>query len=187
MNVKETNNKTKATVNKEEIQRILVRLKDLCEDLEIALGNSKGDEFVLPENSGGIFEKLFDAPDRAQSTDNFDVEVEATNIIRKIGIPASLSGYEYLRYAITLTVDNRNMVTSITKKLYPEIAKKYSKTPSKVERAMRHAIETAFDRGDTAVLERYFGHSVSANKGKPTNSEFVALLADEIRLKRKAA
>lgn len=110
------------------------------------------------------------------------LEADVTSIIREIGIPAHIKGYQYIREAIIMTVNDMSMLNFITKLLYPSIAKKYKTTSSSVERAIRHAIEVAWNRGKIEVLEEMFGYTVSAGKGKPTNSEFIALIADKLRL-----
>lgn len=110
------------------------------------------------------------------------LENDVTNIIREIGIPAHIKGYQYIREAIIMSVEDMNMLNYITKLLYPTIAQKYKTTSSSVERAIRHAIEVAWNRGQLEVIEKLFGYTVSAGKGKPTNSEFVALVADKLRL-----
>lgn len=107
--------------------------------------------------------------------------------IYKIGIPSHIKGYQYLRDAIVLTVEDHDAVDRITKILYPKIARKYSTTACSVERAIRHAIEIAWDRGDLDTLQRFFGYTVSNTKGKPTNSEFIALIADKLQLQLKSA
>ena len=103
-------------------------------------------------------------------------------MIHEIGVPAHIKGYQYLREAIMMSVQDIEMLNSITKILYPTIAKKYQTTPSRVERAIRHAIEVAWSRGKVELLEEMFGYTISSGKGKPTNSEFIALIADKIRL-----
>lgn len=110
------------------------------------------------------------------------LENDVTNIIREIGIPAHIKGYQYIREAIMMTVNDINLLNYITKLLYPSIAKKYKTTSSSVERAIRHAIEVAWNKGEIDVLEDMFGYTISAGKGKPTNSEFIALIADKLRL-----
>jgi two-component system response regulator (stage 0 sporulation protein A) len=112
-----------------------------------------------------------------------DIENEVTDIIRDIGIPAHIKGYQYIREAICMTVEDPNMLNYITKLLYPTIAKKYKTTSSSVERAIRHAIEVAWSRGKMDVIQNMFGYTVHAGKGKPTNSEFIALIADKLRLR----
>lgn len=116
-----------------------------------------------------------------------DIETMVTETIHEIGIPAHIKGYQYLRHAIMLVVDNLDVINSITKKLYPTVAKDFGTTPSRVERAIRHAIEVAWDRGDTEVLNSIFGYTVANTKGKPTNSEFIAMIADRLRLQIKNA
>jgi two-component system response regulator (stage 0 sporulation protein A) len=117
---------------------------------------------------------------RALATMNLEARV--TEIMHELGIPAHIRGYLYLREAIVLSVGQVEYLGAVTKELYPTIARKYGTLPGRVERAIRHAIEVAFSRGNTEVLQRFFGHTVSAEKGKPTNSEFIALLADHIRM-----
>ena len=114
-----------------------------------------------------------------------DLESMVTDVIHEIGVPAHIKGYQYLREAIILTINDMEMINAVTKVLYPEVAKKFDTTPSRVERASRHAIEVAWDRGDIEVLQKYFGYTVSNIKGKPTNSEFIAMIADNLTLKRK--
>ena len=114
-----------------------------------------------------------------------NLETDVTEIIHEIGVPAHIKGYQYLRDAIIMSVGDMDMLNSITKILYPTIAKKHQTTPSRVERAIRHAIEVAWSRGKMDTIEELFGYTVSGGKGKPTNSEFIALIADRIRLEYK--
>lgn len=114
-----------------------------------------------------------------------NLETDVTNIIHEIGVPAHIKGYQYLRDAIIMSVNDMDMLNSITKILYPTIAKKHQTTPSRVERAIRHAIEVAWSRGKMDTIDELFGYTVSTGKGKPTNSEFIALIADKIRLEYK--
>ncbi len=116
-----------------------------------------------------------------------DMEAQVTKIIHQIGIPAHIKGYQYLRSAILMTIDEGDIINSVTKILYPAVAKKYGTTTSRVERAIRHAIEVAWDRGDVDVLNSYFGYTIQNSRGKPTNSEFIAMIADNLRLKYKYA
>ena len=111
-----------------------------------------------------------------------DLEQDVTNMIHEIGVPAHIKGYQYLREAIMLSVEDPAMISSITKILYPGIAKKFQTTSSRVERAIRHAIEVAWSRGRMETLDALFGYTINTGKGKPTNSEFIALIADRIRL-----
>jgi len=115
------------------------------------------------------------------------LESEVTGVIHEIGVPAHIKGYKYLREAIMLTVRDMEIINAVTKVLYPEVAGKFNTTPSRVERAIRHAIEVAWDRGDLEVLQKFFGYTVSNIKGKPTNSEFIAMIADRLSLQRKNA
>ena len=116
-----------------------------------------------------------------------DIETMVTGIIHEIGIPAHIKGYQYLRHAIIMVVNDLDIINSITKELYPTVAKDFNTTPSRVERAIRHAIEVAWDRGDTEVLNSFFGYTIANSKGKPTNSEFIAMIADKLRLQIKHA
>ncbi len=119
---------------------------------------------------------------RKKYTDH-DLEVMITEIIHQIGVPAHIKGYHYLREGILLSIKDIAMINSVTKQLYPTVAKKFSTTASRVERAVRHAIEVAWDRGDVDTLDSYFGYTVQNSRGKPTNSEFIAMIADKIRMK----
>ncbi len=114
-----------------------------------------------------------------------DLEGDVTEIIHEVGVPAHIKGYQYLRDAIVMSVKDMDMLNSITKVLYPTIAKKYQTTPSRVERAIRHAIEVAWSRGRMDTLDDMFGYTINRGKGKPTNSEFIALITDKIRLNYK--
>ena len=113
------------------------------------------------------------------------LESLVTDVIHEIGVPAHIKGYQYLREAIILTINDMDVINSVTKVLYPSVAKRFSTTPSRVERAIRHAIEVAWDRGDIETLQRFFGYTVSNIKGKPTNSEFIAMIADRLSLQRR--
>ena len=115
------------------------------------------------------------------------IEALVTGIIHEIGVPAHIKGYQYLREAIIIAVNDMDVINAITKVLYPQVAKTFQTTPSRVERAIRHAIEVAWDRGDLDTLQRFFGYTVSNTKGKPTNSEFIALIADKLQLQLKAS
>lgn len=113
------------------------------------------------------------------------LEVRVTEVIHQVGVPAHIKGYQYLREAIMMAVEDIESVSAITKVLYPSIAKKFKTTSSRVERAIRHAIEVAWDRGDIETLQNYFGYTVSGVKGKPTNSEFISMIADRLRLQMR--
>ena len=118
----------------------------------------------------------------SEERETCDLERQVTMIIHEIGVPAHIKGYQYLREAIRLTVEDMDSINAVTKVLYPAVAKKFGTTASRVERAIRHAIEVAWDRGDLETLQKYFGYTVSNAKGKPTNSEFIAMIADRISL-----
>lgn len=138
------------------------------------------------ESSAGLSREL-----RCMSSENFGqgmvstIESDVTDIIRDIGIPANIKGYQYIREGIIMAVNDVNMLNYITKLLYPTIAKKYKTTSSSVERAIRHAIEVAWSRGQIDTINDLFGYTVNAGKGKPTNSEFIALIADKLRIEYK--
>ena len=121
----------------------------------------------------------------AVSEDNILILV--SEIMHQLGVPAHIKGYQYLRESIILTVNNSDMMSSVTKVLYPSVARKFKTTPSRVERAIRHAIEVAWDRGDVDVLSSYFGYTIQTSRGKPTNSEFIAMISDKLRLRMKAS
>jgi two-component system, response regulator, stage 0 sporulation protein A len=116
-----------------------------------------------------------------------DLEAEITNIIHEIGVPAHIKGYMYLREAITMVVNDMELLSAVTKELYPSIAKKFNTTASRVERAIRHAIEVAWGRGQVETINKLFGYTIHNDKGKPTNSEFIAMVADKLRLKNKVS
>ena len=114
-----------------------------------------------------------------------NLEMQITEIIHQIGVPAHIKGYQYLRDAILMAIEDDSIINAVTKRLYPAVAKKHATTSSRVERAIRHAIEVAWDRGDLDTLQRFFGYTVSNTKGKPTNSEFIAMISDKFRLQLK--
>ena len=120
-----------------------------------------------------------------KAEESMALELRVTEVIHQVGVPAHIKGYQYLREAIMITVRDMDVINAVTKILYPEVAKRYATTPSRVERAIRHAIEVAWDRGDLETLQKYFGYTVSNAKGKPTNSEFIAMIADRLTLEQK--
>ena len=149
-------------------------VKSLCEHIgEILKNRKRGGEVSVP------------TPTPTPDDRTPDIETQVTKIIHQIGVPAHIKGYQYLRSAILLTVKDSDVINSVTKVLYPSVAKKYATTTSRVERAIRHAIEVAWDRGDVDTLNSYFGYTIQNNRGKPTNSEFIAMIADNLRLKYK--
>ncbi len=123
---------------------------------------------------------------RSDSTASESLEMAITRIIHEVGVPAHIKGYQYLRDAIALVVDNMELLGAVTKELYPAIAQMNKTTPSRVERAIRHAIEVAWNRGKIETINNLFGYTIHNDKGKPTNSEFIAIIADKLRLERKA-
>jgi two-component system response regulator (stage 0 sporulation protein A) len=125
--------------------------------------------------------------DKIQYSSTQDTEIIVSNIFHQIGVPAHIKGYHYLREAIMLAIKDMDIINSITKQLYPSVAKKYNTTSSRVERAIRHAIEVAWGRGDIDILNSYFGYTINVNRGKPTNSEFIAMIADKLRLQMHAS
>lgn len=137
----------------------------------------------LAERIDRLASKL--APQKKAEPSHPDIETQVTKVIHQIGVPAHIKGYQYLRTAIMMTMEDADIINSVTKILYPSVAKKYATTSSRVERAIRHAIEVAWDRGDIEVLNSYFGYTIQNNRGKPTNSEFIAMIADNLRLKNK--
>ncbi len=128
-------------------------------------------------SSGGVEE--------SETNHSENLESQVTAIIHEVGVPAHIKGYQYLREAIIIAVNDMDVINAVTKVLYPEVAKRFNTTPSRVERAIRHAIEVAWDRGDLETLQKYFGYTVSNAKGKPTNSEFIAMIADRLQLARR--
>lgn len=116
-----------------------------------------------------------------------DIEVLISNIMHQLGVPAHIKGYNYLRAAILYCIDEPQMINSVTKTLYPTVAKAYGTTASRVERAIRNAIKIAWERGDSETLSQYFGYTILSKRGKPTNSEFIAMISDTVRLNRKAS
>ena len=141
---------------------------------------------TVAERVGEILDAARSVRDQSRGAQP-DIETMVTNVIHEIGVPAHIKGYQYLREAIIIAVGDMEVINAITKVLYPQVAKAFSTTPSRVERAIRHAIEVAWDRGDLDTLQRFFGYTVSNTKGKPTNSEFIALIADRLQLQLRSA
>lgn len=131
----------------------------------------------LADVDDGAMPRMHSLPIKSK---NLDVEV--TNIIHQMGVPAHIKGYQYLRDAIIFVIEDVGMLGAITKELYPAIATKYITTPSRVERAIRHAIELAWERGNVEMMTRFFGYTISVERGKPTNSEFIAMVSDRLRM-----
>lgn len=124
---------------------------------------------------------------QAQEYSEENLLILVSDIMHQLGVPAHIKGYQYLRESIMLTIRDSDMMSSVTKVLYPTVARKFKTTPSRVERAIRHAIEVAWDRGDVDVLSGYFGYTIQTSRGKPTNSEFIAMISDKLRLRMKAS
>ena len=131
-------------------------------------------------------ENVFFSDNEIYSMDH-QLEVTITEILHQIGVPAHIKGYHYLRDSIIMSVKRPEIINAVTKELYPSVAKKYETTSSRVERAIRHAIEVAWDRGDVEILNAYFGYTIHNGRGKPTNSEFIAMISDRLRLHKKIA
>lgn len=169
----------------EKIFRILSDLLTKDKEFQIMITVPAGSKLTGSDNS--LMGKGVDSSPSAGSLENtHDLEKDVTDMIHEIGVPAHIKGYQYLREAIMMSVEDNEMLNSITKILYPSIAKKYQTTPSRVERAIRHAIEVAWSRGKMETLDSLFGYTINIGKGKPTNSEFIALIADKIRLHYRA-
>lgn len=169
----------------EKIFRILSDLLTKDKEFQIMITVPAGSKLTGSDNS--LMGKRSDSGPETNSLENVhDLEKDVTDMIHEIGVPAHIKGYQYLREAIMMSVEDIEMLNSITKILYPSIAKKYQTTPSRVERAIRHAIEVAWSRGKMETLDSLFGYTINIGKGKPTNSEFIALIADKIRLHYRA-
>ena len=165
-----------ATKDNEKIYKILGDLMNGDKEFQIMI--------TVPSAKGGSPQDTVEEPSRPMAAR--DLEQDVTDMILEIGVPAHIKGYQYLREAIMMSVDDPGMISSITKILYPTIAKRFQTTPSRVERAIRHAIEVAWSRGRMETLDALFGYTIDTGKGKPTNSEFIALIADRIRLSYRA-
>lgn len=150
-------------------------IKDLCERII---------KFTRIENEK---KKVRTAMYSINENPNNDIEIKVTEILHQIGVPAHIKGYHYLRNSIMMSVTNPDIINAVTKQLYPSVAKEFNTTSSRVERAIRHAIEVAWDRGDVDILNSYFGYTIHNSRGKPTNSEFIAMISDKLRLQLKTA
>ncbi len=151
---------------------------------------SKGASYIMmtPYDYNTLADRILsvaNANTSAAPIKSANLEILVTEVIHQIGVPAHIKGYHYLREAIILAMSDQEMINSVTKLLYPTVAKKYNTTPSRVERAIRHAIEVAWDRGDVDTLNEYFGYTIHNVRGKPTNSEFIAMIADKLTLSLK--
>ncbi len=161
-------------------------------DIEVLIQRIREIKFYKPNQTGSAFitrepkQKYIELSENDSKKEE-NLEALVTNIIHEVGVPAHIKGYQYLREAIMMVVNDIDVINQITKSLYPKIAFKYETTPSRVERAIRHAIEVAWGRGQQEAVESIFGYTISAAKGKPTNSEFIAMIADKLRLELKSA
>ena len=163
-------------------------------DIELLITRIRELKNYRPEQNNNFISRDIPAPKqqyieipRISEKKEENLEALVTNVIHEVGVPAHIKGYQYLREAIIMVVNDIDVINQITKSLYPKIAGKFSTTPSRVERAIRHAIEVAWGRGQQDVVENIFGYTISAAKGKPTNSEFIAMIADKLRLEMKSA
>lgn len=161
-------------------------------DIEVLMKRIREIKFFKPgEQTNNYFvketrQKYIELPEKDSKREE-NLEALVTNLIHEVGVPAHIKGYQYLREAIMMVVNDIDVINQITKSLYPRIATKFETTPSRVERAIRHAIEVAWGRGEQEAVQNIFGYTISAAKGKPTNSEFIAMIADKLRLELKSA
>ena len=166
-----------------------VMVSSFCTDRMVAEACELNVSYFLPKpcEEEVLIQKLnrLAAEETPRLTEEERLCNEVTEMLHEIGVPAHIKGYQYVREAIVLTVQNMEIINAVTKVLYPEVAKRFGTTPSRVERAIRHAIEVAWDRGDLETLQKYFGYTVSISKGKPTNSEFIAMLSDRLALEKR--
>ena len=165
----------------------VILLSAFCSDRVMSEAGELGAYYFLPkpcemETLLGRMHAAFGQTPAPVAEHRAELKNRVTSIIHEIGVPAHIKGYQYLREAIMITVEDMDVINAVTKVLYPEVAKRFNTTPSRVERAIRHAIEVAWDRGDLETLQKFFGYTVSNAKGKPTNSEFIAMIADRLVL-----
>ena len=175
---------------KAKMQPKTVVVSALYRDQVVAQAMNKGVSFFMPKpcEMNSLLARLRQAVEAGSEEAEAafqSLEREVTAVINEVGVPAHIKRYQYVREAIVIAVQDMDVINAVTKVLYPEVARRYRTTPSRVERAVRPALEVAWDRGDLETLQRYFGYTVSNTKGKPTNSEFIAMIADRIRLQRK--
>ena len=162
--------------------------KKVYEILEELINNNKEFQIMIhvPQNQSETKPCTMSVQTNERKNEDRNLEKDVTDMIHEIGVPAHIKGYHYLREAIIMCVEDVEMLNSITKVLYPTIADNFQTTPSRVERAIRHAIEVAWSRGRMETLDGLFGYTINTGKGKPTNSEFIALIADKIRLRYRS-
>ena len=167
----------------------VILISAFCSDSVVSEAVELGANYFMfkPVEENALLDRMRALFGRDLPEERHPVELKnlVTSVIHEIGVPAHIKGYQYLREAIMIAVDDMDVINAVTKVLYPEVAKRFGTTPSRVERAIRHAIEVAWDRGDLETLQKYFGYTVSNAKGKPTNSEFIAMIADRLVLEQK--
>lgn len=167
----------------------VILISAFCSDSVVSEAVELGANYFMfkPVEENALLDRMRALFGRDLPEERHPVELKnlVTSVIHEIGVPAHIKGYQYLREAIMIAVDDMDVINAVTKVLYPEVAKRFNTTPSRVERAIRHAIEVAWDRGDLETLQKYFGYTVSNVKGKPTNSEFIAMIADRLQLQQK--
>ena len=175
-------------LNNEQLCKLRVAMEYCLHGMEI-ITTDPGQEMEQPDAASAFMaaKRIEGCSEKTLTYYRKTIESMVTGIIHEIGVPAHIKGYQYLREAIIIAVNDMDVINAITKVLYPQVAKTFQTTPSRVERAIRHAIEVAWDRGDLDTLQRFFGYTVSNTKGKPTNSEFIALIADKLQLQLKAS
>ena len=160
----------------------------VCQVVKRAMAQGAEAFVAKPCGANELLGQMRRVAQRAEEEDAYDAALErlVTPIIHELGMPAHIKGYQYVREAIVLTIKDVSMIHAVTKVLYPTVARRHNTTPSCVERAIRHAIEVAWNRGDLDALQRLFGYTVSNTRGKPTNSEFIAMIADQLSIRSKA-
>ena len=173
------------TIKPIDIEMLLGRIKDIRNYKPSDVKNTMVSSNMNVTTREARAQYIEISPEKKKDEENLEALV--TNVIHEVGVPAHIKGYQYLREAIMMVVNNIDIINQITKQLYPDIARKFKTTPSRVERAIRHAIEVAWTRGQTETVDSIFGYTISAAKGKPTNSEFIAMIADKLRLELKSA
>ena len=171
----------------EQLPLVLVTSSFVTQEVAAQAGDLGASMFISkPYGEDAMVESLLRLAEKADPRVHAPgLEELVTSIIHEVGVPAHIKGYQYLREAIMITVEDMDVINAVTKVLYPEVAKRFGTTASRVERAIRHAIEVAWYRGDLETLQKYFGYTVSNAKGKPTNSEFIAMISDRLVLQRK--
>lgn len=176
-------------LKEQEARTKVIMLSAFCTDQVVAEAMNLGATYFLPKpcEAQTLLDRMNTAFGQPATPEERAVALKnrVTAVIHEIGVPAHIKGYQYLREAIIIAVNDLEVINAVTKVLYPAVAKRFATTPSRVERAIRHAIEVAWDRGDLETLQKYFGYTVSNAKGKPTNSEFIAMIADRLLLEQK--